>query len=143
VQGSLVEIIRDRRDELGESLRHSPLPLQMEDGKAHLWTFAGGRINQTLRYAFVILGDFKVVADNFQLRIEGDRLTVDAIKTIMQRLREADFWTDQVVWQRIMAALPEYRLSKFQRALPPQFSQEMVGRYLLDIEGAKRLMSTT
>jgi ATP-dependent Lhr-like helicase len=32
--------------------------------------------------------------------------------------------------------LPEYRLSKFQQALPDQFALEMVQNYLLDIPAA-------
>jgi ATP-dependent Lhr-like helicase len=38
--------------------------------------------------------------------------------------------------QALLARLPEYRLSKFQQALPDAFAVEMVGVYLLDVAGA-------
>jgi hypothetical protein len=37
-------------------------------------------------------------------------------------------------------ALPEYRLSKFQRALPDSLQVEMVGQYLVDFEGTEAFM---
>lgn len=37
------------------------------------WTFAGGRINATLRYALEALSPgWKIVPDNFMLKIRGD-----------------------------------------------------------------------
>ena len=36
-------------------------------------TFAGGRINHTLKYAFELFGGWKAVADNYALRIQGTR----------------------------------------------------------------------
>lgn len=44
------------------------------------------------------------------------------------------------MWERIVAKVPPYRLSKFQPALPPRFEQEMLGRYLLDLEGTRRYL---
>jgi ATP-dependent Lhr-like helicase len=55
-------------------------------------------------------------------------------------MRTDTFWTDRSVWGPIFAELPEYRLSKFQKALPPEFSEEMVARYLLDVEGTRRVV---
>ncbi len=132
--------LKDKRDELGESLRHSNLAIQYEEGKAHAWTFAGGRINQTLRYIFASVGGFKVTPDNFQLRIEGSHLGYTQVNDVMDRIREPAFWSDRRVWGSIVAALPEYRLSKFQQALPSRFSEEMVMDYLLDVKGARRLV---
>ncbi|MDH5674422.1 MAG: DEAD/DEAH box helicase [Myxococcales bacterium] len=136
----LLASLNERREELGDSLRRAPILVQIIDGKAHCWTFAGGRINQTLRYIFALLGGFKVVADNFQLRLEGDSVTHKAIDEIIERMRTPAFWTDRSFWSRVMAELPEYRLSKFQRALPPEYSEEMVAGYLLDLEGTRRVV---
>lgn len=140
VHPDLLASLNERREDLGDSLRRAAIPVQIIDAKAHCWTFAGGRINQTLRYIFALLGGFKVVADNFQLRLEGDSVTHKAIDEIIERMRTPAFWTDHSIWGRIMGELPEYRLSKFQRALPEEFSEEMVGRYLLDVEGTRRLV---
>ncbi len=140
INESLAIELKDRRQELGATLRGSTLAIELEQGKAHAWTFAGGRINQTLRYVFAHVGGFKVTSDNFQIRIEGDSVTHKGINEVVDRMRSPEFWVDRSVWGPIVGELPEYRLSKFQRALPPQFSEEMVMDYLLDLDGARRLV---
>jgi len=140
INEALAEQLRDRREELGESLRGSALAVQLVPGKAQIWTFAGGRINHTLRCIFALVGGFKVTSDNFQLRLEGDSVTHKAIEEVIERMRAPEFWSDRSVWGPIAAGLPEYRLSKFQRALPPQFSEEMVKDYLLDLTGTRRVI---
>jgi len=134
--------LKDKREELGETLRRSTMAVQLEPGEAHLWTFAGGRINQTLRYIFALVGGFKVASDNFELRIKGDSVTHKAINEVIERMRDPEFWTDRSGWGPIVGELPEYRLSKFQQALPAQFSEEMVMGYLLDLERARWLVET-
>ena len=42
--------LRAQRDDLGELLLRTSPAIQIEGGQARLWTFAGGRINQTLKY---------------------------------------------------------------------------------------------
>ncbi len=137
---SAAAALEARRAELGPSLRDTNFLVQMDGGKAHVWTFAGGRINHTLKYIFALVGGWKVVADNFQLRIEGDSVTPQALFEVVDRMRTNAFWSDRSVWGPIYAGLPEYRLSKFQKALPQEFSEEMVGRYLLDVEGTRRVV---
>jgi ATP-dependent helicase Lhr and Lhr-like helicase len=44
--------IAERREDLGELLRRGGLALQLDEGVARWWTFAGGRINHTLKYGF-------------------------------------------------------------------------------------------
>jgi len=53
-------------------------------------------------------------------------------------MSQPGFWDDHETRHVIMSRLPEYRLSKFQRALPDDASVEMVGRYLLDIPATQR-----
>jgi ATP-dependent Lhr-like helicase len=136
----LRQALQDRRSELREPLRGAQFLIQLDRRTAHCWTFAGGRINQTLRYIFSLLGGFKVVADNFQLRFEGDNVTDTVLIRIIERMQTAEFWSDRSVWPEIYGSLPEYRLSKFQRALPERFSEEMVARYLLDVPGTEKLL---
>ena len=45
--------------------------------------------------------------------------------------------------QALLARLPEYRLSKFQQALPDAFAVEMVGAYLLDVTGTVAFLRQT
>ncbi len=141
INESLAVALQDWRQELGSSLQRSPLAIVFEDGRAHAWTFAGGRINQTLRYVFEYVGGFKVKSDNFQIRIEGDKLTHQAIIKIIDQMKSPSFWVDRAIWGPIVGGLPEYRLSKFQRALPAHFSDEMVVAYLLDLDAARRLVA--
>ena len=57
--------------------------------------------------------------------------------TNIGQLATPGFWEAVETRQAILSRLPEYRLSKFQRALPEQLALEMVGSYLLDIPAAQ------
>lgn len=49
-------------------------------------------------------------------------------------------WRDARRFERLLAMLPPYRLSKFQRAVPLRIQTEMVGEYLLDVSGAVEML---
>ncbi|PRQ06619.1 DEAD/DEAH box helicase [Enhygromyxa salina] len=105
------------------------------------WTFAGGRINATLRYALEAIGPgWKVVPDNYVIKIRGD---VDHVRfaAAREQLEDPEFWEDEQLWQRVAASLPNYRLSKFQPLMPPWVEREMVAEFLLDVAGAWRWVS--
>ena len=114
--------------------------IQIADDGARWWTYAGGRINQTLRHAIAEMTGWKVVNDNFRLRFEGDGVSHAAVVKAIEALAVPSFWEDAELWQRIVARIPPYRFSKFQAALPPRFELELVGRYLLDLDGARRFI---
>jgi ATP-dependent Lhr-like helicase len=94
-----------------------------------------------LKYALGHTTGWKIVADNFRLRFEGDGITHGSVERAIVALSEGAFWDDLSAWQRILETMPVYRLSKFQPALPVQFQREMVGRYLLDLEGTRRFLT--
>jgi len=96
------------------------------------WTFAGGRINQTLKYALEWQGGWKVVPDNFALEVQGDGPGFVELERVLDKPRAPAFWEDVVTGRRLMSMVSEYRLSKFQRVLPGALEVEMVGGYLLD-----------
>lgn len=103
------------------------------------WTFAGGRINSTLRYALGAAGgDWKVVADNFLIKVTGGELTQRAFFAALKRLRSPEFWEDDKRWSGVAESLPNYRLSKFQPLMPDWVQREVVAAYLLDVDGARR-----
>jgi ATP-dependent Lhr-like helicase len=114
--------------------------LQLADDGARWWTYAGGRINQTLRHALAERKGWTVGCDNFHLRIAGDGVSHAAVTVAIEALATPAFWDDAELWQRIVARVPTYRLSKFQDALPPRFQLELLGRYLLDLDGARRFV---
>jgi ATP-dependent Lhr-like helicase len=56
-------------------------------------------------------------------------------------MRDEAFWQAAATRQKLRSLVPEYRLSKFQQALPEAWQTEMIGAYLLDFEGAARLLA--
>lgn len=101
------------------------------------WTFAGGRINATLRYAIEALGtDWKVVPDNYGLKLRGDDLSLVRFREMLTELKDVEFWANAQLWRDVAESLPNYRLSKFQPLMPPWVEREVVASYLLDVAGA-------
>lgn len=133
--------LAEQRDDLGVLLGRVGDAVQIDDDGAHWWTFAGGRINYTLKYAMEWLGEWKVMADNFQLRVAGDGVSHANVSEVIERLSEPGFWDAPETLRTVMSRLPEYRLSKFQRVLPEALSMEMVGRYLLDTEATTKWLA--
>ena len=106
-----------------------------ESGRTRWWTFAGGRINSTLRHLFKAMGK-DARADNFSVTLEDGGL-----RNALEDLRRADTAEMERLKSEVWAALPEYRLSKFQRALPEHLSRELIAGHLLDMEAAVRFVS--
>ena len=133
-----MEAITEWREELGALLKRTGPGLIEEADSVTWWTFAGGRINHTLKYALEVKEGWKVIPDNFSLRISGDGVATGGARRAIDVISRADFWDDEANRLQMLARVPEYRLSKFQRALPSKYEVEMVGEYLLDFEGTKR-----
>jgi ATP-dependent Lhr-like helicase len=127
------------RGELGALLRRDQ-PLQIDGATATLWTFAGGRINQTLKYALEWKGGWKVIPDNFSVRIEGDGVSHDTVRAQLESLSVPELWSSPDTLSKLRSFVPEYRLSKFQRVLPDRYQSEMIGAYLLDFEGTASVL---
>jgi len=125
------------RDDLGAQLKKARGPcIQYEPDRALWWTFAGGQINHTLKYGLQYGHDWKIVTDNFRIKIEGDSVGPATLGLALRAMGNQAFWDVPSLQRFILSELPEYRLSKFQQALPDQFSLEMVRNYLLDIPAA-------
>ncbi len=111
-------------------------------GEIFWWTFAGGRINSTLKHAMASIGpNWRIINDNYLLRIRDDNLTLAGFQAVRQQLCDPAFWDNETLWQQVAASLPNYRLSKFQPLMPPWVEQEVVANYLLDVPGAKRWLT--
>ena len=121
------------RQELNPVLEHSGLNISIESDRILWWTFAGGQINHTLKYGIQVNKDWKIVADNFKLKIEGSGITPQLLRQTITVLSINDFWQSTTTQSSIQSNLPNYRLSKFQSALPANNSFEIVKNYLLDI----------
>ena len=106
------------------------------------WTFAGGRINTTLRYALEAAGTpWTITTDNFGLSLRGEGLTLAALRQLIGKLDKPGFWDNDKLWQEVAESLPSYRLSKFQPLMPDWVEREMIAAYLLDVGGAQRWLS--
>ncbi len=89
------------------------------------WTFAGGRVNSTLRYALAAAEPgWSIIPDNYAITLRGDTLTMGRFLAAREQLARPDFWDDIQFWQGVAAALPNYRLSKFQPLMPPGSSKK-------------------
>ena len=134
-----VEVLRERREALGAVAESADGVEETDDG-LYWWTFAGGRINSTLKHALAAVGgDWKIIQGNFGLGVKG--ATRAELREARDRLQDVEFWEDERLWSEVAKGLPGYRLSKFQQLMPPWVEQEMLAAFLLDIEGTWRWVS--
>jgi len=133
VDSKTQEILDETRADLGKLLQNSNHGIQAESNRLIWWTFAGGKINHTLKYGLQYHHNWKILADNFKLKIEGDSLGPGTLNLSIEQLSKPTFWKTSSVKDFIESQLPQYRLSKFQQALPDLYSLEMISNYLLDI----------
>lgn len=138
-----VESFVEYRKDLAQVLESDP-SIQRIDGELRWWTFAGGRINYTLRYALESLDPtWKVIPDNFLLRLIGfDGTTRDFLSRIAA-LREPEFWENETMWGNVAKGLPSFRISKFQPLMPPWVEREVIATYLLDLDATFRWLADT
>ena len=134
VDEAAAAVIEDAQGDLADLLQGGGRPIQLDEGVARWWTFAGGRVNHTLKYALEWLEGWKVVPDNFLVRVQGDGITHETIRAAIDRMSEPTFWDSEKTRSEILARMPAYRLSKFQPALPDWAAAEMIGAYLLDFD---------
>ncbi|HZH18365.1 MAG TPA: DEAD/DEAH box helicase [Archangium sp.] len=134
--------LQELRDDLGPLLRRAGPAVQLDsDGNALWWNFAGGRINHTLKYALELAHGWKVVPDNFFLRISGSGASHEVVARGLEEAAREEFWSAPGRLQAIAARIPPYRLSKFQDALPPAAVAEMLGSAFLDPPGARQVLA--
>ncbi len=135
------QTLQEARDRHRGVLQADVGAVEIAEDELRWWTFAGGRINQTLRYALEAIGPgWKVIPDNYLIKIRGD-LDHERFRAAREQLEDPEFWADEGLWERIGASLPNYRLSKFQPLMPPWIEREVVADYLLDVDGAWRFVS--
>ena len=131
-------VLEERRQVFLDVLSGEGLAFEDTADDTIWWTFAGGRVNTTLKYALETLGDWKVVPDNFAVKIRGMMPGGSELNEAVKALSHESFWTDDL-WDRIRGKLPAYRLTKFEPVLPEWITREIVGAYLLDVAGARAL----
>jgi ATP-dependent helicase Lhr and Lhr-like helicase len=133
--------LAEYRDDLKSFLRPTKPTIQSDGDRLIWWTFAGGQINATLKYGLLFHHDWKITCDNFRIKIEGSSATPGRLLALIDEMRENLFWSNSDLEQSILDQLPEYRLSKFQCALPHDYSLEMIFNHLLNIPGTINFLS--
>lgn len=76
----------------------------------------------------------EVGADSFKLRVRLGNETAASVRRALRHLGDPATW--QILEGKLAGSLPNYRLSKFQEALPEVYSREVVQAYLVDLERA-------
>jgi ATP-dependent Lhr-like helicase len=125
------------REEFAGILALGSAPIVVEDDIARWWTFAGGRVNYALAAAVGYLRGWSATAENWMVKVQGPDVTDESISEVVKQMRADGFWEDPAVYRQLLERLPQFRLSKFQRAMPDAAVREMVGRVLVDVGRAK------
>ena len=130
--------LAEQRERFARVVATSHSGLEQDEGEVRWWTFAGGRINHTLKHALRAAGGgWKIVTDNFVLMVRAEGLHRDEVAAALDRLRCPDIWEDVDWWRSVRESLPSFRLSKFQDAMPEAAVRELLGAWLLDVQGAR------
>ncbi|MFZ5479216.1 MAG: DEAD/DEAH box helicase [Myxococcota bacterium] len=126
-----------------EELRAAEGPLLRSGGLAFgpddvVWVnYAGGRVNQTLKYALSHMCGWRVWATNLAIRIERVRPEM-AVAGLIELARPG-FW--ERLGGSVAGSLPIVRVSRFLQLLPPAAAREVVASHLLDIERTSAVMT--
>lgn len=127
------QALAEKRATLRDVLSPGTGGIELDDGEIRWWTYAGGAINSTLRFALrQVCPDWSVSADNLLVRVRGEGLAGTAFTEALATLGQRAFWDDEALWAEVASNLPGYRLSKFQSLMPPWIERETLARFLLD-----------
>lgn len=125
------------REFFADTLKPEDGGIEFDDGEIRWWTFAGGRVNATLKYAILAKDpELKVIPDNFLLKLRGDHLDQQRFHELVEGLRDPEYWGQPGLWREVAEGLPNYRMSKFQPVMPPWVVQELLATNLLAVEEA-------
>ena len=110
----------------------------VQDGQAVVvHTFAGGKINNALARIIGVVCDLETSGGNLAVTVRRQgqgRVSVGEVEDLLRRIASEELLTP-AIRRRCVESLPRYRLSKFQRYLPPDLEAEFLAERLLDFEG--------
>ena len=117
-------------------LRSSLAPIYFSNDEILWWTYAGGKINHSLKFAFkCIYKDLEVTCSNEYVKIKKSKFTISEFQEQILEMRKREFWNQPDLMNEILSLMPEYRFSKFQNFLPEKLQKEMIANSLLNVEG--------
>lgn len=124
--------IETMRNDWGRHLSSYRWYIESEPQGEVMHTFAGGAVNNTIRHGLGVLKNWTLSSDNFRIRCK-ERVEPKELSEALATLSKADFWEDDENREKLLLRLPEYRLSKFQPALPRRCVLEMVHSSQIDV----------
>lgn len=133
-------VIQSIRKDKQDFLKASFAPI-FQDHKGILWyTYAGGYVNNTLRFALSLELGLDVQATDFYVKIQSETLPWNEFTQVLDRISQDAYWDDLELPKKMLPLMPNYRLSKFQDYLPLEMQLQMVAYSLLDVENTRRFL---
>jgi ATP-dependent Lhr-like helicase len=125
-------VLEEKREAIQPQFRSSHPSIEARDGEMRWWTFAGGKINATLRYGLeAVGGDWKITTDNILVKAKAEGITPERFHDAIGRLATPEVWDDGKLWKDVAESPPNYRLSKFKDPMPDWIEKEVVACYLI------------
>jgi len=122
-------------------LQPDKAPLHLEGDHLFWWTFAGGKVNNTIKELFKYLLGAEVVSSNYYVKLKQEEVDAPLIQSLIEKMKSEEFWQEPGLQKDLISQLPVHRLSKFQDCLPLWAQFELVGHELLDIEGVQSFLN--
>ena len=136
-------VLNEEREKLGHFLDAERGGIDGDSLELRWWTFAGGRINSTLRYALAFIEPtWTFIPDNFVIHIRGGSPTSAWLGEAIRQIAHPSFWSNEELLALIAGSLPNYRLTKFQPLMPEWVEKEILQNHLLDIPGVTMALQT-
>ena len=136
-------VLNEEREKLGHFLDAERGGIDGDSLELRWWTFAGGRINSTLRYALAFIEPtWTFIPDNFAIHIRGGSPTSAWLGEAIRQIAQPSFWSNEELLASIAGSLPNYRLTKFQPLMPEWVEKEILQNHLLDIPGVTMALQT-
>ena len=114
-------------------LSNSFAPIQVEMPHVIWWTYAGARINNTIKYIFQKLLSCDVISNNYFLKFKVSQTTIIEIEEMILKMKNPSFWENKELILSISKILPKHHLSKFQDCLPERLEMDLIANAFLDI----------
>lgn len=107
------------------------------------WTYAGGRINQTLKKAVEYVVGYTIKANNYGLIFDPEQTSIKTLRRLLAQINTDEFWQKRGLQEHIASTLPQQKISKFQDGLAGTWQQELLIDRFLDMTGAQQFLYRT
>ncbi len=122
------------RNDTGEFLRSSFAPIEIGEDGFTWWTYAGGKINNTLKIVFKNEGCNMVLSSNEWIRIEKKGFSLEDFTSILSKMKGSGYFSEARFLDALIVHVPNYRHSKFQSCLPEAYQKFLIAQEVLDVE---------